>query len=191
MASAFPGEQELHQSSSQWMDGDLLVAPVLTQSSRKHILLPRGVWYEFGTCQQVVGPREIKGHARLDEIPVYVQAGTVLVLGPIVQYTDALPGGALEVHVYSGDNAVFELVEDDGESKAYESGEVRITKFVWDDKQQFLQWEARGAHRTSKSFTHVKVFLFSPNHRMAVSSERPLDESGIVKHGKGLNFLSK
>jgi len=164
MALAFPDEKDPWYLSSQWMDGSVLVAPVMNKESQKKVQLPDGVWYEFGTCKQIIGPREIKGHARIHEIPAYVQAGTVVTLGPVVQHTDALPGGPLEVQIYTGASGEFELVEDDGETKAYESGQVRITHFTWDDKNEILYWKARGAKKDSKVLhsRHLLHFLSTP-----------------------------
>jgi len=190
MALAFPDEKRAWHLSSQWMDGSVLVSPVTNKESQKNIQLPDGVWYEFGTCNQIAGPREIKGHARIDEIPAYVQAGTVVPLGPVVQHTDALPGGPLEVQIYTGASGEFELVEDDGETKAYESGQVRITQFTWDDRNEILYWKARGARKTAKSFTHVIFSIFSPHRRMAASSKRPLREGGVLNYGRGQGFFS-
>ena len=60
----------------------------------------------------------------MTEIPAFVRPGAIVPLAPVIQYTDALPGGPLEVQVYAGADGSFMLIEDDGETTAYEKGEV-------------------------------------------------------------------
>merc|ERR1712242_246952 len=90
--------------------------------------------------------------AELDEIPVYVRAGAVVPLGPVIMHTDAQPGGPLEVQVYEGADGSFDLVEDDGETIAYEAGQTRTTHFVWKNSARRLSWNMQG-------------FLLSPGSR--------------------------
>merc|ERR1712060_341150 len=112
-------------------DGELLVAPVLRQDSVKEIYLPQGTWFPFDGSSNngssgspaIVGPDFISGHARYEEIPVFAPAGCIVLLAPVVQYTEALPGGPLEVRIYPGKDASFSLYEDDGETLYYEYGQ--------------------------------------------------------------------
>ena len=63
---------------------------------------------------------------------------------PVVQYSDALPGGALELQVYSGADGSFVFVEDDGETLDYESGStstIKTTTYEWSDKSKTLSWK--------------------------------------------------
>mmetsp|Transcript_151293 Transcript_151293/g.384587 ORF Transcript_151293/g.384587 Transcript_151293/m.384587 type:complete len:170 (-) Transcript_151293:6-515(-) len=144
------------------MDGQLLVAPVLREDSEKHFRLPEGTWFPFESSKDqctVTGPREVSGKADLDEIPVFAPAGSIIPLAPLVQYTGALPGGPLEVRVYPGKDASFELFEDDGESVDYQSGKVRSIKFSWNEAKHELSWTATGA-RQSTSFSHLTALYF-------------------------------
>merc|ERR1711879_849379 len=71
--------------------------------------------------------------------------GTIVTLAPVIQYSDALPGGPLEVQVYMGANGEFTLAEDDGETKAYASGAIRETKFQWKQTSKTLSWSVTNA----------------------------------------------
>ena len=99
MVAEYPHDATSAPLTSQWFDGDILVAPVLKQDSTKQVYLPNGTWFTFsangtGTGATVQGPTTVTGAAAIDEIPMYVRAGTVVPVGPVVQYTGALPGGA-------------------------------------------------------------------------------------------------
>uniref|UniRef100_A0A7S4Q967 DUF5110 domain-containing protein n=1 Tax=Alexandrium monilatum TaxID=311494 RepID=A0A7S4Q967_9DINO len=180
LAMAFPSDIDAAAISTQWMDGELLVAPVLHPSSRKEVYLPAGEWYALNNTIITQGPSRLQGGAELSEVPVFVRRGTVLPLAPVVQHTDALPGGALEVQVYGGADGVFKLVEDDGATTAYESGEVRSTRLAWDDARRTLSWTTRGADAGPQAFRELFVTLFEPSG-VQRSSVHPLGQSGSVR----------
>lgn len=51
------------------------------------IYLPAGaVWYDFWTNQKQVGGQEITKETSLDAIPLFVKAGSIIPMGPDVQY---------------------------------------------------------------------------------------------------------
>jgi len=156
----YPDDPEVAELSTQWMDGDILVAPVLRSDSAKQVYLPAGTWYELRTGGVVSGPARIEGPADFDEVPAYVRAGGIVTLAPVIQSTEELPGGPLEVQVHAGADGAFVMVEDDGETMAYDSGSgVRRTTFVWDDLARTLHWSSGGAAAPPHAFTHMSVVL--------------------------------
>ena len=101
--------------------------------------------------------------APLDAIPVYVRAGTILTLGPVVQNTNELPGGPLDVQVYAEKDADFTLVEDDGLTYGYVDGKVRQTAFHWDDASRTLSWKQSGPYHGKDIFTAIHATVFDAN----------------------------
>jgi len=171
LVAEFPEDEQAASIASQWLDGRLLVAPVLRQDSQKSIYLPAGDWYSFGTNQVTTGPIKIEEAAELTEIPVFVSTGTIVPLAPIVQYSDALPGGPLEVQIYPGSDTSFVLSEDDGETVAYEQGKIRRTTLSWDDASQELSWKVDGHELDLEhSFTELLITVMSPESPQPVSS---------------------
>eukprot|EP00747_Dinoflagellata_sp_TGD_P024811 gnl/TRDRNA2_/TRDRNA2_130813_c1_seq1.p1 gnl/TRDRNA2_/TRDRNA2_130813_c1~~gnl/TRDRNA2_/TRDRNA2_130813_c1_seq1.p1 ORF type:complete len:641 (+),score=67.07 gnl/TRDRNA2_/TRDRNA2_130813_c1_seq1:251-1924(+) len=181
LAMDFPDDAKVSELTTQWLDGALLVAPVLHKESFKHVYLPAGAWYAFNSTDVAVGPLEVEGMAPLSEIPVFVRRGAVVPLAPEgLQHTDALPGGPLEVQVYSGESGSFELVEDDGETMAYESpgSAVRRTLLNWDDAARKLSWSVSGTPG-AQAFTRLSVVLFSPTG-VRRSGVRQLNTHGSI-----------
>ena len=78
----------------------LLVAPVLTNGSARDVYLPRGCgqWrsfhdgrlFEAGWASQVAAPLEVG-------IPLFGRAGSVLLLGPELQWSAEKPADPIEV----------------------------------------------------------------------------------------------
>jgi alpha-D-xyloside xylohydrolase len=71
-------------------------------------------------------------------MPLYVPAGSILPLGPEVEYVDQKPADPLEVRVYPGANGSFTLYEDAGESYDYEHGAYATIPFHWNDAAKTL-----------------------------------------------------
>lgn len=173
MVAEFPGDDTAAPLTSQWMDGDLLVAPVLAQDNTQNTYLPQGTWYQFNSSQTVSGPTTINSTAQLDEVPVYARAGTV------VQFSNALPGGPLQVQVYAGADGQFVLVEDDGNSTAYQTGAVHTTTLTWDDAKRCLSWEATG-QAVPNGFEEIYVSLFDAKGA-AQSKVKTIGQSGSIQ----------
>jgi alpha-glucosidase len=95
------------------------------------VYLPGGQWYDFWTGDRQRG--EITADAPLERMPIYVRAGAVLPLGPVVQHTDQGPPEFLNLHIYPGRGESW-LFEDDGHSFAYRAGEFRVTRFVCESR---------------------------------------------------------
>mmetsp|Transcript_4104 Transcript_4104/g.8743 ORF Transcript_4104/g.8743 Transcript_4104/m.8743 type:complete len:1294 (+) Transcript_4104:27-3908(+) len=168
----------------QWYVGrQLMVAPVMNPFNQREVYFPPGEWYRFGSKQPVsVGPSvEVLYQVPLDEIPIYVPAGSIVPLAPVVQNVESLPGGPLEVHVYSGRDTTFRLVEDDGATIAYEQGAVCATDFVWDEAAFTLSWKRQSDLRFPTSFESLRVLVFTPDGQGTASRVVSIRSSGSLQ----------
>ena len=127
---AYQEDERTHSLEDQFLCGDaLLVAPIYKpHATARTVYLPAGQWYDFWTDELRAGPITLEVHAPLDLIPVFVRAGTVLPMWPVIQHTGERRMDTLILHVYAG-NGDSALYEDDGASMAYQQGEYRITRF--------------------------------------------------------------
>ncbi|WP_442680927.1 TIM-barrel domain-containing protein [Sphingomonas sp. ASY06-1R] len=106
--------------------------------------LPAGSgWFDFWTNQRFDGGRRVTRKTPLDLLPLYVRAGSIVPLGPNVQYATQDPGAPYEVRIYPGANARFTLYEDDNETYAYEKGARATYDLVWNDAARTLTIGAR------------------------------------------------
>jgi alpha-glucosidase len=76
------------------------------------ICLPPGGWYDYWTGLPVA--EKLKETPRIDALPVFIRAGTILPRQPLVQSTTETPKGPLELHVYPGADCRGDLYLDDG-----------------------------------------------------------------------------
>jgi alpha-glucosidase len=167
----FPDDAQTANLSDQWMMGDsLLVAPILQPGGQRLVYLPAGRWHALGSNLPLKGKRTMAVTAALDEIPVYVRAGSILPLGPVIQHTSQFPGGPLELQIYPGKNATFTLFEDDGVTTDYLKGQVRRTTFIWQDKTRRLSWKQEGPYTGPDVFQDLHVVLFDPRGKTEADS---------------------
>lgn len=164
----YPNDSKAATITTQWFDGEhLMPAPVISQDNTSSVYLPGPTtWFEFNSSTTHLGPLTLSlTDVPLDRMPLYVRAGAVITLGPVIQHTGELPGGPLEVQVYAGDDGSFTLVEDDGETLAYASGTsvaaTRSTKFVWADASKVMSWTVSGTYSGADVYTDVNVVLFT------------------------------
>jgi len=111
---------------------------------RQATLLPVGCdWFDFWTGQRHAGGRSVERDYALDEFPLFVRAGAIVPLGPVVEYTGQSPDAPWEIRIYPGANARFTLYEDDGETYRYERGERSTIALRWDETTRSLHISAR------------------------------------------------
>jgi len=137
----FPSDRNALDISDQFFFGPaLLVNPVTkARASSRTVYLPDGrVWYDFWTGAKQNGGRTVTAVAPLETIPLYVPAGSIIPIGPELQWTNQKPADPIELRIYPGRDAEFTLYEDDGMSYQFEKGERSTITFRWNDKTQTL-----------------------------------------------------
>lgn len=138
----FADDPKALEQNYEFMFGhEMLVAPVTTPSSeRMNVYLPHTAhgWFNFWTGEHVTGSASLITDAKLDRIPVFVLAGSILPFGPTEQYISQKRGGAMELRVYSGADAKFDLYEDEGTNYDYEHGVFSSIKLQWNDDRHEL-----------------------------------------------------
>ena len=113
----------------------ILVNPVLKENATKRTvyLPPSPASYDFWTGEQTSGGKEIEADAPFDRMPLYVRAGSVLPMGPEIEYAAQDPGGPIELRIYSGADGNFDLYEDAGDSYDYEKGQHSVIPIRWNE----------------------------------------------------------
>ena len=106
--------------------------------------LPKGAeWYDFWTGKRYKGGQNISLQTTLETVPMFVRAGSIVPMGPEMQYVGEKAWDNLEIRVYPGADGQFVLYEDEGDSYNYEKGIYTTITFTWNDKAQQLTIGAR------------------------------------------------
>ncbi|WP_417069838.1 TIM-barrel domain-containing protein [Niveibacterium terrae] len=106
---------------------------------QRKLYLPSGSrWYELASEVRHMGGQSLRVSTPISEIPVFVRGGSILPLGPEVEYDGQKPWEELDLVVYPGADARFTLYEDNGDGYQYENGEFSTIEFGWDDRRGML-----------------------------------------------------
>ena len=118
---------------------DTVYAEDFTAVKEKTLYLPAGTdWFDFWTGEKHTGGKTIGKEAPLDIIPLFVKAGTILPMGPKLQYATEKKWDSLEIRIYPGAGGEFVLYEDENDNYNYEKGVYATISFNWDDQKKRL-----------------------------------------------------
>ena len=124
----------------QFMFGPaMLVSPVLEPgSASRHLYLPQAKWYDFWTSELIEGGRSIDAPTSIARIPIYIRAGSIIPMGPDIEYATEKSPDPVELRVYAGSSGSFALYEDESDNYNYEKGVHVQIPIHWDDEKGCL-----------------------------------------------------
>ena len=158
----YPNDTNVFNIKDQFMYGPaILVNPVTAAGvTSRSVYLPAGTWYDFWTGSTATGGTTVTANAPLSQIPLYVRAGSIVPMGPMIQYATQ-SADPLEIRIYKGQNGSFTLYEDEGDTYNYETGKYAQITFDWNDSTGQLSIGARTGSFTgmlaSRTFNIVWV----------------------------------
>jgi alpha-D-xyloside xylohydrolase len=129
------------ETEDNWLDE---AAVDFTTKKESQVYLPAGSrWYDFWTNEIFNGGKEIVKETSIDIIPLYIKAGTILPVGPEVQYATEKNWDNLELRIYEGADGEFTLYEDENDNYNYEKGIYSTITFSWNDADKKLTISSR------------------------------------------------
>jgi alpha-D-xyloside xylohydrolase len=117
----------------------ILVSPVTEPgATSRRVYLPKAEWYDFWTGAKTSGGHAVDAPAPLDRMPLYVRAGSILPLGPEMEWSTQKAADPIELRVYPGADGDFTLYEDENDSYRYEKGADATIPIHWNDHAKTL-----------------------------------------------------
>jgi alpha-glucosidase len=154
-------------AAAEFMLGpDLLIAPspYPDEPDAYTIEFPSADWYNYWTGARVT-QSSIQVEPELATLPVFVRAGSILPLEPLVQSTSETPSGPLTLRVYAGDACSGDLYLDDGKSYAFERGDslrMHFTCKVTPDGLQLSIGEHEGPYPAWWKHIRAEIIGWTP-----------------------------
>jgi alpha-glucosidase len=165
---------------------DLLIAPApyLDEIDAYSVEFPSYGWYDYWTGTVIVpsvlptSPNQTANSAQyaalalrispgLAKLPVFVRAGSILPIAPIVQSTNETPQGPLTLRVYAGDRCEGELYQDDGKTYAYQHGIYLRMKFSCEQTAEGMRLRISPHEGTYPAWwkeIHAEIYGWTPKH---------------------------
>jgi alpha-D-xyloside xylohydrolase len=172
-------DQKTWNIGDQFMFGpSILVNPVLKQNAKhRTVYLPAETsWYDFWTGASIQGGQEIEADAPLERLPLFIRAGSILPFGPEIDYATENPTGPVELRIYRGADANFDLYDDASDTYNYEKGERAIIGIHWDEANHKLTIGSRtGSFDGMVATLNFRVVFVSENHGSGSGSSNKVD----------------
>jgi len=196
------------QASGEFLLGrDLLIAPspFPNESDSYSIEFPSADWYNYWTGEKVTSPRpadpgpgpalSASSQVQLSipvkpepaTLPVFVHAGSILPIAPLVESTNQIPQGPLTLRVYAGDDCSGSIYQDDGRTYAYKNGAYLLMKFACQIASDGFYLRADSQEGTYPSWwkeIRVEIYGWKPSANTASLNGEPLQSTvSPIDHG--------
>lgn len=177
----FAGDEKALDVKFQYMFGKaFMVCPVVEPGikSQKCYLPESTAWYDFWTGEKFNGGQTIERPLTLQNFPLFLRAGSILPLGPFMQYATEKRAGSLEIRIYPGADGSFILYDDEGENYHYEKGQFSTIELKWNDTDNTLtignlvgKYEGIMIDRT------FNIILVQPNNGVGIMEPKAFTKS--------------
>ncbi len=211
---------DLDNGATEFMLGpDLLVAPspYPEEPDAYPVEFPTPRWYDFWSGEPVKLPppdppspgapdRTVNYSTSvtptLADLPVYVRAGAILPMEPLVESTSDTPNGPLTLRIYTGDKCAGELYQDDGKTYNFRQGAYLRMSFSCQVTKGGLRLTI-GAHQGSYPAwwkdIRAEVYGWSPQKGTVLVNSKPVQLSReahgfvftVADDGKGVEAVVK
>lgn len=171
----FTKDTNVNNIGDQYMFGTAFMAcPVYTYKARsRKVYFPQSEgWYDFYSGQFLQGGTEQTVAAPYERMPLYVRAGSIVPVGPEMEYTDQKTTDPVTLYVYAGKDGHFTLYEDEGINYNYEKGAYTTIPVAYNDASKTLTIGRRtGQFSGMMQQRTFKVVLVSPSRPVGYGQE--------------------
>ncbi|MBR6980100.1 MAG: DUF5110 domain-containing protein [Prevotella sp.] len=149
LAMDFNGDNKVYDIPDQWMFGPAFMAcPVGYYKARsRSVYFPKQCgWYDLYTGEYVNGGQTLVVDAPYERMPVFVREGSIVPFGSEMEWCDEKPAELINLYVYEGADAAFQLYEDEGTNYNYEKGKYATIDIKYDEKAKTLTFGKRNGN---------------------------------------------
>ena len=205
----FNGDEQVYDLKDQWMFGPSLMAcPVSEYKARtRTVYFPkqRG-WYDLYTGKQIVASqtstfssaepnlksstlnRRMEIDAPYERIPVFVPEGSILPIGPAMEWSDEKPAELIHLYVYAGRDAQFLLYEDEGTNYNYEKGQYSTIDIRYNEQEKTLTLGKRnGKFEGMLKERRFNIVFVTPANAQPLNLDSPKGKT-VTYNGKAITI---
>ncbi len=199
----FRKDEKVYQIPDEYMFGPaFLVNPVTEQlysgsnaskgKNTREVYLPKAAnWYDFWTGKQFSGGISFAASAPLNTIPLYIKAGSIVPMGPLMEYATERPADNIELRIYAGTDGQFKLYEDENDSYQYEKGAFATILFKWNDQLKELTiTNTKGKFNGMLQKRKFNVVLVDAEHGSGIDVSTKIDKT-VEYQGKEIKIAFK
>jgi alpha-D-xyloside xylohydrolase len=190
----FRNDTKVYNIPDQYMFGPaFMVCPVTDQlytgthavsgpKTRKVYLPASTTWYNFWTGEAANGGQTLDADAPIDIMPLYVKAGSIVPMGPVVEYATQKTNEPTELRIYPGANGQFKFYEDENDNYNYEKGSYATFNITWNDKLKTLTiGNTKGSFKGMAKQHVFKIVIVKAGHGVATQVTPGADKLVVYK----------
>lgn len=176
MVMDFSNDAQVTQISDQYMFGpSLMICPVYTYKTwERDVYFPASEgWYDLYTGKYIRSAQKQTVNAPYERMPIYIKAGSIIPVGPEIQFVGQKPNAPITLYVYSGADSGFTLYEDEGVNYNYENGAFSKIEIVYNEQYQKLTIKDRiGNYMGMMNERIFKIVFISKSKSVAFDSDK-------------------
>jgi alpha-D-xyloside xylohydrolase len=179
LAFDFRVDTNVYAIRDQYMFGPaFLVSPVTVAGARtRKVYMPVGQWYDFWTGAKLMGGKAVEADAPVARMPLYVRAGSIVPMGPVMEYATERPADTMELRIYPGADGEFTLYEDGNDGYQYERGQFAETRLEWvDGSRELVIHGTRGGFPEMLRHRVFRMVVVREGHGVGVGVEAAADK---------------
>jgi len=189
----YPGDTAACRVENEYLWGDnILVAPVLQKGiTSRSIYLPAGNWIDFQTGVAYAGNARKDFPVTIENIPVFVKAGSFIPMAKPVTSTDYYQAGEYFIKYYPSGKSEFIQYEDNGlDSKSLSEGKYELITYkgLQEGKKSTVSVSKKGTweRMPSSRLMHLQVCMNTLPLKVMINGK-------VVKiiHEKGRTTVNK
>jgi alpha-D-xyloside xylohydrolase len=176
----FRSDARVTDIGDQFMYGPAFLVNPVTEpgATSRSMYLPDAEWYDFWSGTAVRGPSTVTAAAPLERLPLYMRAGSIVPMGPEMEWSTQKPPDPIELRVYRGADGNFTLYEDENDGYNYEKGVYSTIPLRWDDaKQTLIIGDRKGEFPGMLQSRTFRVVFAGENHGVGVNPEDKPDKT--------------
>ncbi len=149
------------------------------------VYLPKGTdWFDFWTGEKYSGGQTLNKETPIDIMPLYVKAGSIIPIGPKVQYAAQKKWDDLEIRIYPGADGKFTLYEDENDNYDYQKGIYSTITFTWNDAGKVLTiGKRKGSFPGMLKERKFRIVVVSKNNGTGMNAVEKYDKV-VTYNGK-------
>lgn len=186
----FPNDKNVIPISDQYMFGSsLMVCPVYEYKARsRNVYFPEtDGWYDLYSGTFVESNQTLEVEAPYERMPLYAKSGSILPMGPEIQYVGEKTDEPITLFVYGDADAEFTLYEDEGVNYNYEEGNYSKIQFNYNNNSKTLTISEReGKFKGMIENRTFKIVYINKEKPEAYSPNTPADKT-VEYSGKKVN----
>ncbi len=141
-----------HRMEEFGLGKDMLICPINAENARgRNVYLPKGQWYHLWTDSLHEGRNEMWIDAPINQIPIFIRAGSVIPNYPVMQYVGEERIDKLILHTYYivGEHESV-LYEDAGDYYDHQQGNYTIRNFnvIGEPKKLVIHQQFEGRYNS-------------------------------------------